>query len=554
MLKALSITNIILIEEASIEFEKGLNVLSGETGAGKSAILKALSLILGEKSETHLIRKGAEKAIVEALFDISALPEVQQFLSEAGFSHDPDDDLVIRRELSANGKSRAFINHQIAQRPLLEQLGLHLIDHVGQHAHQSLLSLNTHRNVVDLFGGHSALREQFKTEWQHLKQLQQELDELTQNESRRLRDIESYTHELQELDEANLKPGEEEELYAEYKRLVNFEEIAAKLDEVLVILSGEGRAPLPAFYRCKNLIEKIAALDSSLQPTATSLHNIYVELQEHQYSLNQYRAHLDFDAQHLEKINTRLALLNSLKKRYGGTFEAIEFYRQQAREKLALLENADQHIEDLRKELEQSETHLQTIGKKLTAVRRHSAMQLQALILDHLRPLNMQRAGLEIRLSPAPRSDNGEDLIEFFFAPNVGEHLLSVRDCASGGELSRLLLALKTAIARLQNTPTLIFDEIDANIGGETATLVGQKLKAIACDRQVLCITHLPQIAHMADQHLYISKQELKGRTTSTVQKLSKALRKKELARMLGGKTFNEATSDLAEKVLETSS
>lgn len=536
MLKYLRIQNIILVEEAHIPFSAGLNVLTGETGSGKSAIMYGLSLAIGERADTSLIRKGCDKGIVEAVFDIDRQAAILSFLTQAGIDHEPGQELIIRREIALTGKGRLFINHQLAQVALLRQIGHDLVQIVGQHANQRLFSLDHHREILDVYGELSRSVQAYQTHYQQENKLRQDLHTLIHQESQRLREIDICQKELEELNEANLKEGEEEELFNEYTLLAHSKEIAEKVQEINQALTGERQAILTNLYRQKALFDSLVQIDPHLSETAKAFHTAFLELQEISISLRQYQNHIQHDPDRLAFIHERLAFINRLKRRYGSSLAEVQTYQAETKAKLAYLENADMQIEDMQTELKNKEALTNQLAQELTAMRHQTAQQLEKDLTHQLHALNMSKAKFIIQITPQKRTTCGDDRIEFFLQPNVGEHQIALKDGASGGEVSRVLLALQTLLAGKEKTPVLIFDEVDANVGGETATIVGNKLKQIGQQHQVICITHFPQVAEQAHHHLQISKQEKEERTVTIVQCLDALSRQKELERMTGGK------------------
>ena len=499
MLKLLRIHNIILIEEAELEFEAGFTVLTGETGAGKSAILKALDLVLGARADSSMIRKGAERARVEAAFEVD------------------DGELILRRDLLPNGKSRAYVDNVLVPLSDLRKAAENRLDMVGQHANQRLSTLDYHREVVDLFGGHQDLAKRFTETYQKEKELSLQLEQLKVSENERLRQIEILQAQLEEIDEANIQEGEEEELFAEYSRLSNAEELASKLDG---IMNGINEGKLAILH---SELQAMAKLDGTLDPFAQALQSASLELQETAFGLQSYRGRLAPNPARLDEVNQRLRLINQISRKYGDTAD-------QMRQDLTALQESDNQIEALEKEISALPTD--KLASELTKKRTVAAKKLSKALISHLHPLNMKGAQFLTQVTPTSRTSSGDDLIEFHFAPNPGEGMVPIRKSASGGELSRVLLALKTTLAGLELTPTLIFDEIDAAMGGATARLVGEKIRAISSQRQVICITHLPQVAELADHHFCIQKEQKGGRTRSTISLLTET--KRELARMSG--------------------
>jgi DNA repair protein RecN (Recombination protein N) len=535
MLRELRIFNIILIESSVITFQRGLNVITGETGSGKSAVMHALGFISGARSDISLIRKGCDKGAVEAAFDIEDLPNVLQLLDSAGIEHVAGNDLIIRREIAAGGKSRAFINNQMVQLTLLKMIGEQLIGLLAQHANQNLLSTTYHRQIVNIYGRLETATADFGKSWKEELQLKDRLDKLIGNEAGRLRSIESYSRELKELKEADVKDGEDEELYAEYSLLSNAEELSAKASQLHQGFNGDRNAILPFLQRIHRTLQELTALDPTLSDCEQSFANAVLEIQEIAHTLSTYQSRIEYDPIKIEKLNDRLSLINSLKKRYGATVSEINNYINSITEKLNDLENADLDIEKLTAELQIANEKNHAFAKELTDKRKHAAGKFQTSIAKELKSLNMPKVEFFADILSQKRDHSGDDTIEFFLQPNVGEHKIPLKGCASGGELSRVLLALHTVLAGKDGIPTIVFDEIDSNIGGETANVVGEKLKKISSNQQVICITHFPQVARHATRHLQISKTEKSGRTVTNIQQLDDSTRQHELARMLGG-------------------
>lgn len=534
MLKQLRISNIILIESQQIDFSSGLNIISGETGSGKSAIMNSINLISGDRADSSLLRSGAEKGIVEAFFDIDKLPEVEKVLNDSGIDHETGEELILRREILSSGKSRAFINNQAAQITLLKKLGSYLLDITGQHANQRLFSLDQHRVILDTFGEAEEACQAFGKSWDKENKIHEELDELIRGESQRLRDIEVCRMELEELEEANLKANEEEDLFSEYALLFNAEERACRVNEITHSLSNDRNAILAILNRQKINFDQLVKIDPALGELAKSYENALIELQEVAHSIRNYSTHIEHNPERANEVNQRLSLINRLKRKYGQNIEDINDYKKKIKLKLETLEKADTKIEELQKACKEIEEQNNKLALELTFLRKTMAQKLEKTVVQHLRNLNMPKVEFITEVTEQKRTCFGNDRIEFFLIPNVGEHKISVRECASGGELSRLMLAIQTVLSGKQQTPTLIFDEIDANIGGETATIVAEKLKEIGQKHQVLCVTHFPQVAKQADHHLQISKEEHKGRTLTVVTSLHDEARERELGRMLG--------------------
>ena len=527
MLKELRIQNIILVESAEILFGEGFNVISGETGSGKSAIMGALALVMGSRADSALVRRDCSKGSVEALFDIQPHESIQKLLHESGI--ETEDELIIRREISANGKNRSWINHQMVQLNLLRQVGEQLGDMVGQHANQKLMTVEHHREIIDLFGDLQEEQNHFSMNWNEENRTQKELEGLQSRESQRLREMEVCRMEIEELENANLKENEEEELFAEYTRLTNAEELAQEINQVNQALSS-----LPALSQQRGILEKLAELDPQLKDTSKAYGDALLELQEISNTLTHYQSRIEHNPGRTQEVNKRLTLINRLKRKYGTTLSEIHDYLEKSKQKLYDLEHHDEAIEECQNKLSQLRKQSDQLSHKLTHQRQEIASSLENKITQELRNLNMPKVEFEAQFTKQKRNSYGDDRVEFYLRPNVGESLIPIRECASGGELSRLLLALQTVLTGKEKTPTLIFDEVDANIGGETAVAVGQKLQQIGKKHQVLCITHFPQVAKQGDHHLQISKVEKEGRTVTLIRNLSDKERKQEIKRMLG--------------------
>lgn len=535
MLNTLRIFDIILVEQADVTFQSGFNVITGETGAGKSAILRALSLVLGQRSDGQALRQGAEKGVVEAAFDTSYPSALRNLLDNAGIQYATDEPLILRRELSQTGKSRAFVNNQLAQVSLLKSIGALLVEIVSQQSNQDLREAESHRAIVDSFGNLQTDVNAFRQSWEEERALLKELTDLKLNEAQRLRQTEEHQRQLDEIIQASLKEGEEEELYAEYTRLTNADELRSYVDGVFQMLQGEDGAILAALSRQQHALNKIASFDASLEDVQKSYQNALLELQEVAYTLRNYAGSIDNDPSRAAVLNDRLALITQIKKKYGPTVEEALTYQEELQRSLEQLDNADGRIEELDKLLVQQKQCTTELAKKLSIQREKAAKKLEAELIQQLRTLNMPKVDFKVSVTRTTRNSCGDDHIEIFFAPNIGEKMVSVCECASGGEMSRLVLGLKALMAGKEQKSTLVFDEVDANIGGETATVVGQKFADIGQQLQLLCITHFPQVARHAHHHIQIHKHEQKGRTRTSVKTLQGDDREVELRRMAGG-------------------
>jgi len=529
MILKLSIHNFILIEKAEIPFAKGFNVLSGESGAGKSAIMHALRLICGERFDIDMLRRGCDKGFVEAVFTETDLTKP---LLE-GYEIDHAEELIIRREFTSAGKSRALVNDQVVNIQVLKQISAPLIDILGQHANQQLRSPDFYREIVDTYGDLQELSAKFSETFTHQAALQARLDNFIHTAPQRVRDIERYEHELEELSSVNLKENEEEELFAEYTLLTSTQERHEIASELYHALSGD-RAAVSQICRLRSSLTQLLKLDPSLKHTHKGYDTAVTELQELSATLRDYCSKIDSDPNRLTFVNERLALITSVKKRYGASIADIQNYQRKVVQKLHELQNAECEIENLQKSLSTIASETDAIAAELTAKRQAVCKKLEQDITKEIRTLNMPSAQFFCTLEKKSRSRLGDDQIEFLLAANRGEDAIPVKESASGGELSRLMLVLHLLLAGKKKIPTLVFDEIDANIGGETATIVGAKLQTIGEKHQLLCITHFPQVAKAAHHHLRITKQEGAQRTWTEIDVLDASQRPLEWLRMAG--------------------
>ena len=535
MLKTVLISNIVLIENAAMEFSQGFNVLSGESGAGKSAIMHALALIAGGRCDASVIRHGAEKGVVEASFDMELPPSLTGLLEQAGIEHEAGSELLIKREISIKGKGRAFINNQSVQPTLLQKVTRSLFEIVGQHANQKLLELDYHRYVLDLYAELEENKNAFAACWHEQLKAQRSLDELLRSETEREKEIAFCRRTIEELIEADIKIEEEEQLFSEYSRLSNAEALLTKASEIHRTLSGEKSSVLLQLNRQKATFEQLIQLAPDLSETAAAFDSALLELNEVSHVLQGFQNQIEFNPSKAAALNKRLELINLLKRKYAVATDEIPAFLEKTQQRLHLLENAETHIEELKEKLEALSRKSSELCRILTNHRKAAALKLQTAMNEQLHSLNMSNAEFFVELSPKERSIHGDDKIEFFFRPNVGEHKVAVKECASGGELSRIMLAIQTLLAGKELIPCLIFDEIDSNIGGETAVIIGKKLLQIGKNHQVLCITHFHQVAVQATHHFRVQKKEIAGRTVSLIDLLNLSNRHEELSRMQGG-------------------
>ncbi len=556
MLESLSIRNFAIIETLDLEFEKGLNILSGETGAGKSIILQALALIMGARAYSDLIRSGYEECEVKAVFDVKELPELQELLKIQDY--ESDDKLLIRRMISRSGKGRVWVNNKIATANLLQEMAQYLIDLVSQHESQQLFSEEMPRVYVDRFAENEDLLKAYQEKYQEYLKVKSELSrvKLQTREAQEREDL--YRFQLQEIQAAELQKNEDEDLLLERKLLANASKITEGLSNVDALLySGSGSA-MEAVGKSQGILNRFAEIDPVLSEEGSKLAQVCDVLDEASRFIQQYLKKIDFDPNRLAQMETRLDLINSLKKKYGGSLTAVLEKEAELATKVGLLENQSQIIEELQIQESHAQAEALKKAKALSASRIEAAKKLAKVLEKELASLAMPNAKFEIRIQSLPVekgevafSNFGIDEISFYISPNKGEELKLMNLIVSGGELSRILLALKSITRDPSSSAVFVFDEVDAGIGGAVAEGVGKKLKKLAQSSQVICITHLPQIAACGDVHYQISKVEKKDRTSTQVRRLEESERIDEIARMLAGVKVTDKALSHARELLK---
>ncbi len=551
MLVELAVEQIAIIDRLNLRFEPGLNVLTGETGAGKSILIDALSLALGERAEAEMLRAGAERAQVTAVFDISDSPRLIARMQELGVV--PEEGLLyLTRDLFAGGRSQARINGRPVPVATLKAVGDLLVDLHGQHQHQSLFNTSEQMRFLDEWCGEEVLR--LKAELgecvREMRALQRELSTLQADARERAHLLDLYTFQKQEIEQAHLTPGEEEELLAEERRLAHAEKLFGSAETAYELLTAGEPAAVDLLAQAVRTLEEIVPIDADLQPLVENLQNALYAVQDAAADLRTYRDRVEFNPERLNEVQDRLHLIRTLKRKYGDTVEAVLDYLREVTEKMERLQGGEERAEELMTALRQVEQRAQNLAQELSRLRREGARRFEQAVAQELSELAMPRARFEVKLTPKPLESDGVDAVEFLIAPNPGEPPRPLSKIASGGELSRVMLAIKSVLAGVEDVPTLVFDEIDIGIGGRTAGVVGQKLQSLSQQRQILCITHLPQIASRARVHLLIEKREAEGRTVTAVTPVEGEARVREIARMLGD--TGESALRHAREMLET--
>lgn len=552
MLTDLHIRNFAIIDILQVGFSAGFNVLTGETGAGKSIIIDAVALLLGDRARVDLIRTGHEEAVVEAVFDLQGRPEVRQALREGGF--EDEAELLIKRVVNRNGRNKIFINGHHAKLAQLQPLTSQLMNIYGQHEHQGLQRADSHLDFLDCFANLQRDLEAYRCHYDEVQLLEKQLQQLQQAEAGRLQRLDLLKYQLRELDEAALQAGEDDELATERSLLQHGERLSRSALTGYETLYGAEQAVCSQLDAVAAILESGATIDGQLLPLAETVRSSLYALEDVAEQLRSYAGRVSFDAGRLDQVEKRLALLADLKRKYSDSVEGLLSYRDGIVRESEALEHADAAREELAHRLEQRRLQIQQEGEAISTRRHIAADALRQAVEQELTELAMPKAQFEMRLfGLAKAGPGGLERGEFYLAANPGEDSKPLAWIASGGELSRIMLALRRAAPGADQLSTLIFDEVDAGIGGVAASAVGQKLQAIAREAQVLCITHLPQVAAFADHHYRVEKQEREGRTCTALIRLEGEQRAEEMARMLGGAQVTERTLDHAREIIAQS-
>ena len=541
MLREIAIRHFTVVERVRASFGPGLNVLTGETGAGKSNGISALTISLGARADSELVRSGAEEAVVEAAFAIPRASPVEDLVASQGIPLERGEDLFLRRHLARGGRSRAYVSGTMTGVATLKVLGEHLVDIHGQHESVLLQNPRRHLELLDAFGGLTEQVEGYQALFRRWQALKAERETLEGGEREKAQRKDLLEHQIREIDAAHLGEGEEEALQAERTILTHHEKLLLAVEEAYARLEGDEGGILSGLSGVGARLREAGRIDTRLAAVEGMAEEGKTLLQEVVLALRDYRERIQFDPDRLETVEERLHTIGRLKKKYGATTGEILGYREQAALELKQLEGAEERLVGLEGEIRAVEADLWERGSHLSKGRVKAAKQLAQQVTGELNQLGMTRADFRVEIKKVEEEPRGSlrltglEEAEFLFAPNPGEGFRPLGKIASGGELSRIMLALKHILASADQTPTLIFDEVDAGVGGRMAEVVGRKLWRVSRERQVICITHLPQIAAFADVHLRVEKEMQKGRTEARVISLSKQERVEELGRMLGG-------------------
>lgn len=568
MLKNLSIKNYALIDELEIEFGTGLNIITGETGAGKSIIIDALNLILGERATQDEVRTGTDKTVVEGVFTISGNKKVQRLLEAAEI--EASEEIIVRREVSRKGQSRAFVNDTPMPVTQLKELGDYLVDLHGQHEHQSLLRPETHIDLLDDFGGLDTLIKNFRNAYSDLNGQLAEMKDLISKRDALKEKRELYAFQIKEIDAVDPQPGEIDSLESELKILENSEklyEVTMKLYEILYDSESSIHDQL---VMVRNQLEDLSEIDKTFEPLKEDGESAKAIVDEITRSVQSYSSKIDFNPQRLEEIRDRLGVLSLFKKKYGGSLEAAIEYREKIGKEYELAENFDEAIGKLGENVEVQRAKVSEIAERLSTKRREVAERVMRSIVGILAEIGIENARFEIQIKNRVWADNaaelrplvklghefyetndkGFDFVEFYISTNIGEEPRPLAKVASGGEISRVMLALKTILAKSDRLPLLVFDEIDTGISGRIGSKVGKSLKNLSGFHQIIAITHLPQIAGMADIHFRVEKNVKGKRAITHVERLSEDDRVLEVARLLSGEDVTQTSISGAKELI----
>ena len=547
MLSLLHIENIAVIECADISFDSGFNILTGETGAGKSIVIDAISAIIGERAYRDMIRTGTNKASVRAIF--TGVPELEWF-AENGVSYDPET--IIQREVYLDGKNVCRVNGALVTVSILRKLGIQLINIHGQHDSAALFDENNHLQFLDSFAENDALRDDYAQKFTEVTSLRKEIQRLHMDESEKLRRMETLRYQIEEITKANLSAGEDDALESRRKILQNAEKLSDGMYAAVECLYGsddsDGAASLLA--EAERELARLSRFTDAYGELHDKVADLMYQVQDVAEELRDAKDDLSYSADELEQIESRLDVIHRLRRKYGATSEDILQYLDCAQKELDEIEFADDHVQRLQIKCEKAEKEAWDAAIVLRKNRKHTAQELAARILTELAQLDMPKVQFSCNFTETELTPIGADAVAFYMSANAGEALKPMSKVASGGELARIMLAMKNVLAEQDQVSTLIFDEVDTGVSGRAAQKVAEKLRSVAKTKQVLCVTHLPQLAALANTHLLIAKEERGGRTYTTVTPLDMEGRKRELARIIGGTNITQTTLKSAEEML----
>jgi len=566
MLKSLQVKDYALIEAVEVEFERGLNIITGETGAGKSILIDAMGLLLGGRVlNSDIVRKGASKAVVEGIFEVEKNKKIKNLLEKNEIDFLPD--LIVRREISLKGANRCFLNDSPVPLTLIKDVGDLLVDLHGQHEHQSLLRTDTHIEFLDEFGTPPELLGEFRQQYKTLSELTRYLEDWRSKEKTLKEKKDLYSFQVKEIDAVSPEEEEEDTLEKELKILENSEKLLELTSSIFDSLYESENSIYDSLVKVKNNLDELGAIDKTFLETNNECESALTLIKDISDFIRNYNAKIDLDPKRLEEMRERLGAINLLKKKYGGSVKAILDYRQKIGEEYQLAENYSESIKELETKIHSAREECGNIAAALSKNRKSSAAKVEKEIRDALKYLGIENSQFKVKIDQQPAENStaqfvlingnpfrysydGVDEVEFFISTNAGEDLKPLVKVASGGEVSRIMLALKTTLAKNDKLPLLIFDEIDTGVSGRIAQKVGQSLKSLASFHQVIAITHLPQISGLADYHFAVEKKITDGRVVSTIRKLNDEERIREVAKLMSGENITEASLKGAKELM----
>lgn len=552
MLRELNIRNFAIIEDLTVSFLEGLTVLTGETGAGKSIIIDAVHQLAGGRASSEFVRHGANKAELSGLFQITNNHHaIYEKLQEVGIEIE-EDSVILQRDINEKGKSVCRINGKLVPLSILREIGSKLVDIHGQHENQELMDEKQHIHLLDYFASStiSAVKEKYLETYQAYKELNKELIQLSNDEKRSIQKIDLYQFQIKEIEDAKLKIGEEDELLDERRRLSNFHKIFERASIAYEAISGDMNG-LDLIGKSMGALDDIADLDAQFKEIQEIVSSSFYSLQDASYQIKNILDDLEFNPERLNEVEYRLTQYQNMKRKYGSTVEEILSYLEKIKEELGLLLNRDEAVRLAEEQLQEMEKKLDLYANELSKLRKSSALNLSNAIMEQLRDLHMEKAKFIVNFDILKQFDlNGKDSVTFYISTNVGEPPKSLPKIASGGELSRIMLALKTIFSSSEGVTSIIFDEVDTGVSGRVAQAIAEKISAISRHSQVLCITHLPQVAAMADQHYLIRKDIEDNRTFTTVSNIGIEERAEEISRMMSGAEITDLTLQHAKELL----
>jgi DNA repair protein RecN (Recombination protein N) len=556
MLRSLHVKDYALIESIDVEFGKGLNIITGETGAGKSILIDAMGLLLGERASTEVVRKNSIKAVVEGVFEVESNSKVKKLIEDNEIDLLPE--LILRREISLKGANRCFVNDTPVPLSVIKDLGDLLVDLHGQHEHQSLLRTETHINFLDEFAGTEKLLEEYTIAFRNVRELSYKLEALREKEFSLKEKKDFYAFQIKEIDAVSPVTGEEEQINNELNILENSEKLLGITGSVYENLFDSENSVHDQLMQIKNRIDELLNIDSSFGEIENEFNSIIAQVMDAAEFIRKYNAKIDHDPGHLDELRDRLGAITLLKKKYGGSVDSVIAYRDKIGQEYDAAENYSHHIQKLEKEITSAREDTGNIADKLSLKRKESAKKVEKEVVKVLAELGISDSVFKVKMEQAPGSGSGDfvtlngkkykadskgiDAVEFYISTNPGEDVKPLIKVASGGEISRIMLSLKTILAKNDKLPLLIFDEIDTGVSGRIAQKVGTALKTLASSHQVIAITHLPQIAGLADNNYAVEKITSDKRVTSSIRKLNRDEKIKEVAKLMSGENITEAS------------